>query len=441
MVKEANHLGMALGIACLDGVEEAEAQCALLNLASLMAVLHQIQMHSFLVQGQFTEAFYSKIPLAGLLGGDYTNGVHGFVLSAAIFVSAGMETGGLFARQEWSKAGSPPCMMVTCPGNTNASAANVLEAKIYLPLSGVWSSLCIGLICSAVDCTFIMIHPVSYAQAILEPLTGLRARIQMCLPQDVEDPCPERPGNQIVYFVKNCQCKFKSKCKLNHPKEKANALEARTDNESLVADSTILPVRLFEPLCSEKCKFRAKCKFNHPKETKILPLTRKQTIYASTIDEIPHIDAADSSVPVKTHALAAPVETHNVKASKRMKTRNAGINGILTPLKAFGYTVEALEMLLLPMAKNGDEALGSMGNDTPLAAMLNTENLTFEYFKQMFAQVTNPPIDPIREKIVTSMECLIGLEGDLLETTRKQCNRLALKGPWFLLMKWRLLKR
>ncbi|KAL6843042.1 hypothetical protein ACP4OV_027116 [Aristida adscensionis] len=58
-----------------------------------------------------------------------------------------------------------------------------------------------------------------------------------------------------------------------------------------------------------------------------------------------------------------------------------GINGILTPLKAFGYTVEALEMLLLPMAKNGDEALGSMGNDTPLAVMSNREKLTFEYFK------------------------------------------------------------
>ena len=81
------------------------------------------------------------------------------------------------------------------------------------------------------------------------------------------------------------------------------------------------------------------------------------------------------------------------------------------------------------MAKDGVEALGSMGNDTPLAVMSNKEKLTFEYFKQMFAQVTNPPIDPIREKIVTSMECMIGPEGDLLETTEKQCNRLALKGP------------
>lgn len=81
------------------------------------------------------------------------------------------------------------------------------------------------------------------------------------------------------------------------------------------------------------------------------------------------------------------------------------------------------------MAKDGSEALGSMGNDTPLAVMSNREKLTFEYFKQMFAQVTNPPIDPIREKIVTSMQCMIGPEGDLTETTEEQCHRLSLKGP------------
>ncbi|KAK8473204.1 hypothetical protein PHAVU_001G076400 [Phaseolus vulgaris] len=108
---------------------------------------------------------------------------------------------------------------------------------------------------------------------------------------------------------------------------------------------------------------------------------------------------------------------------------NMGIHGLLAPLKAFGYSVESLEMLLLPMAKDGVEALGSMGNDTPLAVMSNREKLTFEYFKQMFAQVTNPPIDPIREKIVTSMQCMVGPEGDLTEITEEQCHRLSLKGP------------
>ncbi|KAG8485891.1 hypothetical protein CXB51_019262 [Gossypium anomalum] len=84
------------------------------------------------------------------------------------------------------------------------------------------------------------------------------------------------------------------------------------------------------------------------------------------------------------------------------------------------YTAEALEILLLPMAKDV--------NDTPLAVMSNREKLTFEYFKKIFVQVMNPPIDPIREKIVTSMECMICPEGDLTETTKEQCHRLSLKG-------------
>ncbi|GLJ36844.1 hypothetical protein SUGI_0743640 [Cryptomeria japonica] len=108
---------------------------------------------------------------------------------------------------------------------------------------------------------------------------------------------------------------------------------------------------------------------------------------------------------------------------------NMGIHGLLSPLKAYGYTIEALEMLLLPMAKDGTEALGSMGNDAPLAVMSTRPKIIFEYFKQMFAQVTNPPIDPIREAIVTSMECMIGPEGDLTETSEKQCHRISLKGP------------
>uniref|UniRef100_A0A804QV90 glutamate synthase (NADH) n=3 Tax=Zea mays TaxID=4577 RepID=A0A804QV90_MAIZE len=144
---------------------------------------------------------------------------------------------------------------------------------------------------------------------------------------------------------------------------------------------------------------------------------KRQKIYLKDIVEsVPETDRVAPSI-----SSSLPAKNENKD--------HVGINGILTPLKAFGYTVEALDMLLLPMAKDGVEALGSMGNDTPLAVMSNREKLTFEYFKQMFAQVTNPPIDPIREKIVTSMECMIGPEGDLLETTEKQCNRLSLKGP------------
>ncbi|PWA86403.1 glutamate synthase [Artemisia annua] len=131
----------------------------------------------------------------------------------------------------------------------------------------------------------------------------------------------------------------------------------------------------------------------------------------------------------KSSRACPPVSGERKASIEDENMDHMGIRGLLAPLKAFGYTVESLEMLLLPMAKDGVEALGSMGNDAPLAVMSNREKLTFEYFKQMFAQVTNPPIDPIREKIVTSMECMVGPEGDLTETTEEQCHRLSLKGP------------
>ncbi|KAJ6764800.1 FAD NADPH DEHYDROGENASE/OXIDOREDUCTASE [Salix koriyanagi] len=142
------------------------------------------------------------------------------------------------------------------------------------------------------------------------------------------------------------------------------------------------------------------------------------------------IELSDIVNSVQESERVAPAISGVVDASDDDESMvNMGIRGLLAPLKAFGYTVEALEMLMLPMAKDGDEPLGSMGNDAPLAVMSNREKLVFEYFKQMFAQVTNPPIDPIREKIVTSMECMIGPEGDLTETTEDQCHRLSLKDP------------
>ncbi|XP_043718284.1 glutamate synthase 1 [NADH], chloroplastic [Telopea speciosissima] len=147
-------------------------------------------------------------------------------------------------------------------------------------------------------------------------------------------------------------------------------------------------------------------------------LSRQKIELKNIVDSVPESDRVPPAI-----SGAVPASGHDENMEKM------GIHGLLAPLKAFGYTVEALEMLLLPMAKDGTEALGSMGNDAPLAVMSNREKLTFEYFKQMFAQVTNPPIDPIREKIVTSMECMIGPEGDLTETTEEQCRRLSLKGP------------
>lgn len=98
-------------------------------------------------------------------------------------------------------------------------------------------------------------------------------------------------------------------------------------------------------------------------------------------------------------------------------------------LKAFGYSFEQVSLLLGPMAADSKEALGSMGNDAPLACLAQQPRLLYEYFRQLFAQVTNPPIDPIREAIVMSLECYIGPQGNLLEMGASQCHRLLLPSP------------
>ncbi|EPE08819.1 glutamate synthase [Ophiostoma piceae UAMH 11346] len=98
-------------------------------------------------------------------------------------------------------------------------------------------------------------------------------------------------------------------------------------------------------------------------------------------------------------------------------------------LQAFGYTYEQVSLLLAPMASDEKEALGSMGNDAPLACLAEAPRLLYEYFRQLFAQVTNPPIDPIRESIVMSLECYVGPQGNLLEMDATQCGRLLLPSP------------
>ncbi|KAK4183841.1 putative glutamate synthase [NADPH] [Podospora australis] len=98
-------------------------------------------------------------------------------------------------------------------------------------------------------------------------------------------------------------------------------------------------------------------------------------------------------------------------------------------LHTFGYTFEQVSLLLAPMASDEKEALGSMGNDAPLACLSDAPKLLYEYFRQLFAQVTNPPIDPIRESIVMSLECYVGPQGNLLEMDASQCGRLLLPSP------------
>lgn len=97
--------------------------------------------------------------------------------------------------------------------------------------------------------------------------------------------------------------------------------------------------------------------------------------------------------------------------------------------KAFGYAYEELKTSILPMAKNGSEAIAAMGVDTPLPVLSKTYHPLFHYFKQLFAQVTNPPIDAIREEVVTSTTVYIGTEGNVLEETPKNCNVLKVNNP------------
>ncbi len=102
---------------------------------------------------------------------------------------------------------------------------------------------------------------------------------------------------------------------------------------------------------------------------------------------------------------------------------------VLKRQRAFGYTYEDLRVIIGPMAKNGVEPIGSMGNDTPLAVLSDKAVLLFDYFKQLFAQVTNPPIDANREEIVTATEIMIGSEQNLLEPRPENCRQIKLKNP------------
>ncbi|MUM29907.1 glutamate synthase central domain-containing protein, partial [Mycolicibacterium sp. CBMA 295] len=95
----------------------------------------------------------------------------------------------------------------------------------------------------------------------------------------------------------------------------------------------------------------------------------------------------------------------------------------------FGYTYEELNLLVAPMARTGAEALGSMGTDTPIAVLSARPRMLFDYFQQLFAQVTNPPLDAIREEVVTSLQGVIGPEGDLLNPGPESCRQIVLPQP------------
>ncbi|HXR03313.1 MAG TPA: glutamate synthase central domain-containing protein, partial [Verrucomicrobiae bacterium] len=106
-----------------------------------------------------------------------------------------------------------------------------------------------------------------------------------------------------------------------------------------------------------------------------------------------------------------------------------GHQTVLERQQAFGYTFEDLRFIIGPMANDGVQPLGSMGTDTPLAVLSNKPQLLYNYFKQLFAQVTNPPIDPIREEIITSTETMVGPRGSLLNPKPEGCALIKLEHP------------
>ncbi len=104
-------------------------------------------------------------------------------------------------------------------------------------------------------------------------------------------------------------------------------------------------------------------------------------------------------------------------------------SSVVTHQRLFGYTTEDLKILLTPMARTGVEPLGSMGTDTPIAALSERPRLLYDYFQQLFAQVTNPPLDAIREELVTSLSSTIGPERNLLAPEPASCNQIVLHHP------------
>ncbi len=115
----------------------------------------------------------------------------------------------------------------------------------------------------------------------------------------------------------------------------------------------------------------------------------------------------------------------------RPKRPGAGFDAdtLLPRMQAFGYTVETMRFMLQPLVEEMRDPVGSMGNDAALACLSDKPRMLYDYFRQLFAQVTNPAIDSIREEIIMSLEAYIGPEGNLLEATQQQCHRLRVRHP------------
>ncbi|NEO27901.1 MAG: glutamate synthase subunit alpha, partial [Kamptonema sp. SIO4C4] len=158
--------------------------------------------------------------------------------------------------------------------------------------------------------------------------------------------------------------------------------------------------------------------------------------YQAWLDQ--HLVQLEDLSPVTSHqSFQSPVTsqeeskqtTNNKQPTTNNQQQTTNNKNLIQQQKAFGYTFEELRILLTPMAQNGVEALGAMGTDTPLSVLSNRPKLLYDYFQQLFAQVTNPPIDSIREAIITSPITTIGSEGNLLDPQPESCHLIQLKTP------------
>jgi glutamate synthase domain-containing protein 2/glutamate synthase domain-containing protein 1/glutamate synthase domain-containing protein 3 len=137
-----------------------------------------------------------------------------------------------------------------------------------------------------------------------------------------------------------------------------------------------------------------------------------------SLEDLPNGEGEASAEPYRANGSAGASPSHAPDHES-----------VLLHQQAFGYTNEDLRLLMAPMAADGTEALGSMGTDTPLAVLSDRPQLLYNYFKQLFAQVTNPPVDCIREELIMSMETTIGPEANLLEPTPESARQIKLKSP------------
>ena len=132
-----------------------------------------------------------------------------------------------------------------------------------------------------------------------------------------------------------------------------------------------------------------------------------------------------------TNPYANWLTDNSIELSGGVSSTQPNLNGeaLLRTQKIYGYTEEEIRMLLTPMGNTAYEPIGSMGNDAPLAILSREHQILYNYFKQLFAQVTNPPLDAIREELVTSISGFIGAQRNLFEETPEHCNQLWLQSP------------